>query len=184
MPSKAARIVGGGGDGGGGGGGEGSSPAKRPRTEPGERKAMLLASEWREGALAAAELLMRRKVAKCREGSTAEVMLRQIRYSQESIKGVFMDGRPISVMRQELASGKKSIEDIPPISVVVTNGQVYSADNRRLWTFRHSGMPLDMRVPVAVGNSNAAFVRKMTTPTAGLTIRRRGDEGFGGGEHS
>jgi len=145
------------------------------------RKAILLTPAWREGALAAAEFMLKRQVTAAKPGTHAELMLRQIRYSQESIKGFFRDDRPIAQMRNELGTGQKKVTEIPKISVVVQNGQVYSGDNRRLWTFKHSGMPLDSRVPVVVGRSDDAFHRKLTTPTGGLTVRRRQEDGFGGG---
>merc|ERR1712061_53359 len=107
-----------------------------------------------------------------------ELLLGQVKYSQESILGFFRDGRPVAQMRRELQLGEKSIKDIPKISAVLHNGKIYSADNRRLWTFKHCGMPHNTRIQVAVGKADGRFWRKFTTPTGGKTIRRRGDRGF------
>jgi len=144
---------------------------KRPR-------AMLLSPAWREGALAAAELSVRKRLEAASEGDRLDVLLQQVNYSQESVKGLFRDGRPVAQMLQELQTGKKAVTEIPMISAVLWNGRVYSADNRRLWTFKNCGMPHDSRIPVVVGVPDSRFTRKLTTPTSGRSVRRRGNEGF------
>jgi len=146
--------------------------AKRPR------RALLLSPAWREGAVAAAELAMRRKLQAAKEGDKLELMLQQVQYSQESIRGFFRDSRPVGQMLRELRSGEKAVADIPKISAVLWNGTIYSADNRRLWTFKHCGMPHDSRIPVVVGTADNKFLRKLTSPSGGRTMRRRGDQGF------
>merc|ERR1712194_515343 len=100
-----------------------------------------------------------------RPGTTLELVLNQVRYSQESIKGFFRDDRSISMMMKELVNGRKSFKDIPKMAVVMNReGTIYSADNRRLWTFKNSGMPHETRIPVVVGRWDDAFDRKLTTP--------------------
>lgn len=143
-----------------------------------QTRATVISPAWREGALAAAELLQRRSLAKAPEGTHLDVTLRQIRYSQESIRGSFRDGRKVAQMRKELHMGEKTLADIPRIAVSYYNNVVYTSDNRRLWTFKHSGIPSDMRVPVVARKPDGRLFRKLTTPTTGRTIRRRSDEGF------
>jgi len=144
---------------------------KRPRT-------MLLSPAWREGALAAAELAVRKRLEVANEGDRLDVLLQQVNYSQESVKGFFRDGRPVAQMRRELQTGEKSVAEIPMISAVLWNGRVYSADNRRLWTFKNAGIPHDSRIPVVVGIPDSRFQRKFSTASSGLSVRKRGEQGF------
>eukprot|EP00747_Dinoflagellata_sp_TGD_P141433 gnl/TRDRNA2_/TRDRNA2_176128_c2_seq3.p1 gnl/TRDRNA2_/TRDRNA2_176128_c2~~gnl/TRDRNA2_/TRDRNA2_176128_c2_seq3.p1 ORF type:complete len:370 (-),score=82.06 gnl/TRDRNA2_/TRDRNA2_176128_c2_seq3:56-1165(-) len=148
-------------------------------TPPNTRRPFLLTPAWKEGARAAAELAMRRKLAKAQEGDKLELSLSQIRYSQDSVKGFFRDLRTVSQMRKELATGEKSVDEIPTITVVAYGEDAYSVDNRRLWSFKNCGMPSSMRIPVIAGRVDTAFFNKMTSPTGGLTVRRRGEQGFG-----
>jgi len=142
------------------------------------KKAKLISPAWREGSRAAADLLSQRKLEAAKEGDVVELIVRQVRYSQDSIRGIFRDGRPIMQMRRELFEGKKSLASIPTITAVVHDGQVYSTDNRRLWTFKHCGITHDARIPVVVGKLNEKSARKFTTPSKGITIRRRAEHGF------
>eukprot|EP00403_Amphidinium_massartii_P003640 CAMPEP_0178378670 /NCGR_PEP_ID=MMETSP0689_2-20121128/4548_1 /TAXON_ID=160604 /ORGANISM="Amphidinium massartii, Strain CS-259" /LENGTH=318 /DNA_ID=CAMNT_0019998751 /DNA_START=9 /DNA_END=965 /DNA_ORIENTATION=- len=139
---------------------------------------MVVDDDMKHGVAAATELILRRKLERAREGDRVQLTINQIRFSQESIKGSFSDGREVKLMIEELATGKKTLNDIPPITVVIHNGEIYSADNRRLFVFKQSGMPPETRIPVIVGRSNAAFSRKLTTPSDGESLRRRADDGF------
>eukprot|EP00930_Biecheleria_cincta_P037337 TRINITY_DN25608_c0_g1_i1.p1 TRINITY_DN25608_c0_g1~~TRINITY_DN25608_c0_g1_i1.p1 ORF type:complete len:429 (+),score=91.40 TRINITY_DN25608_c0_g1_i1:49-1335(+) len=142
------------------------------------KKSLILRPAWREGAQAATDLLLRRKLQKAKEGDKVDLMLRQIRYSQDSIMGFFRDKRTVAQMRRELCKGQKLVAQIPKISAVVHDGIVYSQDNRRLWTFKHCGMPENVRIPVLVGRKDDSFAKKLTTPSAGRTICKRGNEGW------
>lgn len=161
-----------------GGQAAGGSEADESRAAKRPRRAVLISPAWREGAVAAAELAMRRRLQAAKDGDKLELMLQQVHYSQESIRGFFRDGRPVSQMLRELRAGEKAVADIPKISAVLWNGTIYSADNRRLWTFKHCGMPHDTRIPVVVGAADGKFLKKLTSPSAGRTVRRRGDQGF------
>ena len=44
-------------------------------------------------------------------------------------------------MLQKLQSGQKKVSEIPAITVVHYEDQVYSIDNRRLWIFKHCLLP-------------------------------------------
>lgn len=153
-----------------------ASPAKRARREV--AGGVIIAPSWREGAIAASELLMRRKLETAADGEKLELTLRQIHYSQDSVQGKFRDGRSLAQMRTELQKGEKTLQEIPKITAVIHEGTVYSADNRRLWTFKHSGLPLETRVPIVAGRPDERFFKKLTTPTLGRTVRRRAVDGF------
>ncbi|KAL3876407.1 hypothetical protein ACJMK2_034256 [Sinanodonta woodiana] len=66
----------------------------------------------------------------------------QIRYSQDSINNYF-DSRSIHSNTligntlDDLCEGRCHIDDIIKISVVNMNGKWFTADNRRLWVFKH-----------------------------------------------
>jgi len=155
------------------------APAITAMFEVGEANVSLLVNPaWREGACKAKELILKRRLERAKEGEEVVVTLGQLRYSQESIKGFFCDGRPVSRMLSELHDGEKNIEDIPTISAVVHDATVYSLDNRRLWTFKHCGMSSNTFITVTAGRRDQKFFRKYTTPTGGVSVRRRCDNGF------
>jgi len=137
------------------------------------KRSMILRPACREGALAAAELMLQQKLEKAKDGERVEVMLRQVKYSQDSIMGEFRDRRTVSQMQRELANGEKSVAAIPKISVVIKDGTVYSADNRRLYSFKHCGMPSNSRLQVLAKKEDHAFTRKFTTPSGGRTLAKR-----------
>lgn len=150
-----------------------------PRGKKRSADGLLISPAWKEGACAAAELMLRRKFERAKEGEQQELYLRQLRYSQDSIKGLFQDGRPVAQMRRELHSGEKAVGDIPTIAAIVHQGHVYTVDNRRLWAFKHCGVPHDMRIPVVKGNvAKSGFWKKYTTPSEGRAVRRRTEQGF------
>jgi hypothetical protein len=153
-----------------------SDEDKRGKKRP--AKAMLLSSAWRDGATAAADLQAKRKLEKAQVGEKTELYLRQLSYSQDSIKGQFQDGRTVSQLRKELQSGEKKIEDVPTIMALVHQGQVFSVDNRRLWSFKNAGLHPDAKIPVISARTNQSFYTKFTTPTSGRTVRRRTEQGF------
>lgn len=142
------------------------------------KRSLILRPAWRQGAQAAVDLLQRRKLQKAKEGDKVDLTLRQIRYSQDSIMGFFRDKRTVAQMRKELCKGQKLVAQIPKISAVLHDGVIYSQDNRRLWTFKHCGMPENVRIPVVVGRKDDSFAKKLTTPSAGRTIFKRGGGGF------
>jgi len=134
---------------------------------------MLISPAWREGACAAADLMAKRKLAKANPGDKVELYLRQLNYSQDSIKGTFQDGRLVGQMTKELQVREKGIEDIPTVMALVHQNQIYSVDNRRLWSFKNSGLSPDAKIPVVAARANHAFYTKFTTPSSGKTVRKR-----------
>ena len=144
-----------------------------PRRRRLARGSLILSPACREGAIEAMRFLRLKKLREASEGDKLEVQLGQIRYSQDSIMGTFRDGRKLKETREELESGKIEVEKIPRISVVICDNEVYSADNRRLWTFKHCGMTKNTRVPVIKKRPDKAFFTKLTTFSSGLSIARR-----------
>jgi len=137
------------------------------------KRSVILRPACREGALAAAELMLQQKLQKAKPDERVEVLLGQVRYSQDSIMGEFRDKRTVSQMRRELANGTKTVNAIPKIQVVIKDGTVYTADNRRLFAFKHCGMPPNSRLQVVAKKEDDAFTRKFTTPSSGRTLAKR-----------
>ncbi|KAK3612469.1 hypothetical protein CHS0354_032085 [Potamilus streckersoni] len=105
----------------------------------------------------------------------------EIRYSQDSINNVF-DGKSthrnklIGETLDDLCEGICCLENIPSISVMKKNGKWFSADNRRLWVFKHLERHGKCReIPVY----ETYFIpdRKFTTINEGESIRVRRDPG-------
>lgn len=141
-----------------------------------ERKAVLFAPARQNGAKAARQLILKRRLESAHVGSLQQIYLSQVKYCQESIRKTFQDGRQVATMCRELQTGQKTIKDIPPITVVVDGDYVFSADNRRLWAFKNCGIPHDTRIDVKVGRRSHSFREKYTTPTTGLSIRKRSEK--------
>lgn len=158
--------------------GEFETPEDRGRKRRCEPRSTILSPPWREGAVAAAELSLRHVAKKAKPGDPGELMLSQLRFSQESIKGTFRNGCPVATMVKELREGTKRIEDIPTIEVVSYDDSFYSVGNRRLWAFKHCGLRPETRVPVNFRQVDDKFFRHFSTPTEGRSIRRRTDCGF------
>jgi len=132
-----------------------------------------------EGAKAVEDFMLMQKLAAATAGDQVQLALRQIRYSQESIRDHFRDGRAVGKMREELRTGRKDLANIPTIKVVLHDGVIYSTDNRRLWAFKHCDRSLSTRVEVIVGKQDVNFWPKFTTPSRGHSIRLRQLHGFG-----
>ena len=61
-----------------------------------------------------------------------------VRYSQDTIKGQFGDGKEIGDTFHQLLNRDISVDDIPPIQVIKDESGVYWAHtgNRRLYVFK------------------------------------------------
>lgn len=145
-------------------------------------RTMLLSPAWRRGSLAALQAMRSKRLEEAGEKEIVELQLGQIRYSQDSIRDQFRDSRHLKVMREQLTKGKDdrgrdfTVNDVPKISVVLRDGVAYSADNRRLWTFRHCGMTRNTRIPVIKKRTDDGFLKKLTTFTQGNSVARRGNK--------
>jgi hypothetical protein len=99
----------------------------------------------------------------------------KIRFSQDSIKNTFRDGRSIQDLVDGLKSGHIKPEDVPAIRVVERNGQLVSIDNRRLAAFREAGVPIRTRPATAQEIAQAQRQGKISAGLSGNdTIRIRG----------
>jgi hypothetical protein len=98
---------------------------------------------------------------------------RSIRFTQDSCKKTFKDGRSVFDLAMDLKSGRISPDDIPPIRIFEKWGQIHSLDNRRLLAFQIADVPI--RVKAATNKEIQAW--DITTLTHGLGITVR-DTGF------
>jgi len=98
-----------------------------------------------------------------------------IRFSQDSIKGTFRDGRSVQDLAAGLKSGSIKPGDVPAIRTVERNGQLISIDNRRLSAFREAGVPIRTRPATAQEILQAQKQGKFSAGASGSdTIRIRG----------
>ncbi len=118
-----------------------------------------------EGAIAAG--LSRFAVAK------GLVDPRTIRFTQDSIKSTFKDGRSLRGLIDDLKSGKITSDGLPAIRTFERDGKLYSLDNRRLKAFQEAGVPIRTRPATADEIANETF--KFTSKNGGASIRVRGD---------
>ncbi|CAC5402447.1 unnamed protein product [Mytilus coruscus] len=61
----------------------------------------------------------------------------EIYFSQNRINALFRCHRQVGGTLDDIMEGRCSVEDIPTISVMNREGKWVTADNRRLWVFRH-----------------------------------------------
>lgn len=106
----------------------------------------------------------------------------KIRFSQDSIAGYWKEEKtPIGETLDKLFLEELDINDIPKITVhFYKDGNLYSADNRRLWVFQMLetlGKCEKIKVKYKRGKINP---RKFTTQNKGVSIHIRGFSGPGG----
>lgn len=98
-----------------------------------------------------------------------------VRFTQDSIKATFSNGRKVEDLIQDLKSGKLNAGDVPPIRVFSRNGKIYSLDNRRLKAFQEAAKPI--RITPATPSEIVEGSFKFTSKNDGTSIRiRRGDK--------
>jgi len=95
-----------------------------------------------------------------------------VRFSQSSISRNFSGGGTIDDLAAGLRSGSVKAGDIPPIRLVEQDGNLFSLDNRRLWSFKQAEVPVPYRM--ATPEEAAAEAWKFTTKNGGTSIRVRG----------
>lgn len=79
-----------------------------------------------------------------------------VRFTQNSIKSSYKDGRTVQHTIDDLKSGRVTADDIPPIRIFQRDGKIYSLDNRRLYAFQEAGVNIRFR------RASADEVRKET----------------------
>lgn len=102
----------------------------------------------------------------------------EIRYSQDSI---YCNSGPqrIGVTLDDLCEGKMSVSDLPRITVCKKDGKWYTADNRRLWMFKHMERLGKLNyIEVCVGSFSIDIgSSKFTTSNDGKSVEIRGEPG-------
>ena len=96
-----------------------------------------------------------------------------VRFSQDSIKPTFKDGRTIDDLAAGLRSGEVKPGDVPPVRVVNRDGELFTLDNRRLEAFRRADVPIPYRDATPAEAAREAY--KFTTKNDGQSIRIRGE---------
>jgi len=96
-----------------------------------------------------------------------------VRYTHDNIKGTFQDGKSVDQTISDLKSGAIQSSDIPQISVVNQNGNLYSLDNRRLYSFKEAGINKVNAVLKDLKNSKVwkEYLSKKTTKNDGTSIK-------------
>uniref|UniRef100_A0A7S1FMS2 Uncharacterized protein n=1 Tax=Corethron hystrix TaxID=216773 RepID=A0A7S1FMS2_9STRA len=94
-----------------------------------------------------------------------------IRYSQDSIRQYFQDGRSVHQTLHDLSNSTLSPHRIPRIGVFCWNDQVHTEDNRRLYAFQEAQVK---SVPVKLTTLASINPRKLTTMNRGKSVRMRG----------
>lgn len=64
-----------------------------------------------------------------------------IRYSQDGITASFANGTRIDNAARALVRDPSGADKYDPIRITSRKGKYISLDNRRLWVFRHAGIP-------------------------------------------
>ncbi|MCP1307952.1 RHS repeat domain-containing protein [Paenibacillus tyrfis] len=101
----------------------------------------------------------------------------KVRFTQDSVKAEFSDGRSVYQLIDDLKSGNVKPKDIPEIRVFEKDGNLYSLDNRRLYAFQQANV--NVRYRLATESEVSAQMWKMTTKNNGTSIRIRGGSGNG-----
>ena len=98
---------------------------------------------------------------------------KNIRFTQDSIGAKFSDGRSVQGLIDDLASGKVSPNDLPPIRTFVQDGKTYTLDNRRLFAAHQAGVQVKA-VPATAAEIAKELPKKFTTVNDGTIIGIRG----------
>ncbi|MHB9799637.1 two-partner secretion domain-containing protein [Pseudomonas sp. MT3] len=98
---------------------------------------------------------------------------KDIRFTQDSVKNSFADGKVLQTTIDDLKSGKISPVDLPAVRVFEKDGLIYTLDNRRVLAASAAGVPVKT-VPATEAEIAKEIGRKMTTPNNGSIICVRG----------
>jgi len=94
----------------------------------------------------------------------------KIRFTQDSIRRTFSDGRKVDDLIAALKSGSLSPKDVTPIRIFEKNGSLYSLDNRRLFAAHEAGT----RVNTVSATAEDIAKRRISTPNNGSFVCLRG----------
>ncbi|HEX6235791.1 MAG TPA: DNRLRE domain-containing protein [Acidimicrobiales bacterium] len=96
----------------------------------------------------------------------------EVRFTQDSIRQTFRDGRTVSDLARGLRTGTVDPSDVPPIRLVEYKGRLFTLDNRRLAAFGEAGIsaPYRMATPREIARE---WKSKFTTDTEGQSIQLR-----------
>ena len=97
----------------------------------------------------------------------------EVKFSQNSIKSTFSDGRSVSDLTKGLKDGTINPNDIPAIRITSKDGQIFSLDNRRLKAFQDAGVDVNFK-KVDFNTLPKRELNKFTTTNGGNSIRVRG----------
>jgi len=97
---------------------------------------------------------------------------KSIRFSQESIRKTFKNGKSFSGMTSDLKSGKLNPKDVKPIRIVEKGGKIFTLDNRRLKAFQDANIDIPYQ-KVDYNKLPERELQKFTTENNGKTIRIR-----------
>src|SRR5438105_2570568 len=97
----------------------------------------------------------------------------EVRFTQNSIRYRFSDGRTIDDLAEALKTASVDPEEVPPLRLVLKNGLYYCLDNRRLEAFRRARVPMPFRM--ATPEEVAEESWKFTTRNEGVSVRIRGE---------
>ncbi len=95
----------------------------------------------------------------------------EIRFSQDSIRATFRDGRTINQLAEGLRNGTVDSGAVPSIRIVVRGDLWFTLDNRRLEAFRRADVAVPYRMATAEEVEDEAW--KFTTLNEGASIRVR-----------
>src|SRR6218665_224049 len=116
-------------------------------------------------------------------GTRIEICPRKIRYTQDSIKEEFTDGRHMSDTLEALLYSHLSVDDLEPIEVVREYGKWWAlTGNRRLYLYRkleELGVIHTITVVTASRDNDWVqnqLMRRKTTDCEGVAIRLRGNQ--------
>jgi len=96
---------------------------------------------------------------------------KEVRFSQDSIKGSFKAGGTVEELAEGLKNGTVDPAGVTPIRLVEKDGQWFTLDNRRLEAFRRAGILVPYRM--ATPEEAAEEQWKFTTRNGGTSIRIR-----------
>ncbi|MBU7008876.1 peptidoglycan-binding domain-containing protein, partial [Phosphitispora fastidiosa] len=95
-----------------------------------------------------------------------------IRFTQDSISATFKDGRTVDQLTNGLRSGTIAPNSVPSIRIFEQNGNLYTLDNRRLYSFQQAGVPVPYRMATLDEILNESW--KFTSKNDGVSIIVRG----------